>query len=179
MSIQSKIGTRGQIHILVLVALLGILVSVIVASPAKAQGNDGNPNDDFTFRNESFSGRCLDDSNAYGLRAYPCNGSAYQKWQSLITETNLDHWRYWIGAPAGLRNHLTNRCLDDSSLGLRTFGCNGTVFQRWVPFYWEQDGTMRLQNQATGQCLRAGSGGSVLTVKCDSYEVQWWYFSQS
>ncbi|MFD7995040.1 RICIN domain-containing protein [Streptomyces mexicanus] len=31
------------------------------------------------FRNQA-TGMCLDDSDAYGLRTFPCNGLPYQKW---------------------------------------------------------------------------------------------------
>jgi hypothetical protein len=56
----------------------------------------------------SATGRCLDDSTAYGndvLRGYTCLNNTYQEW--------------WLqGYVAGnyeLRNAATGRCLDDST----------------------------------------------------------------
>ncbi|GHH20143.1 RICIN domain-containing protein [Streptomyces rubradiris] len=70
------------------------------------------------------------------------------------------------------RNLATNKCLDDSSMGVRTFGCNNLDFQKWEVHVF-QDGTRRLRNIATGQCL--ASGGGRLTMRgCDtSQEVSW------
>ncbi|MEU3957607.1 RICIN domain-containing protein [Streptomyces achromogenes] len=70
------------------------------------------------------------------------------------------------------RNLATGRCLDDSSAGVRTFGCNQMDFQKWEVHVF-QDNTRRLRNIATGQCL--ASGGGRLTMRgCDSSrEVSW------
>jgi hypothetical protein len=68
------------------------------------------------------TGRCLDDSNAYGLRAYPCNGGVYQRLQFI---SNHD----------ALFMRATGRCVDDSfSYGLRSYPCNSSQYQVWLPF---------------------------------------------
>jgi hypothetical protein len=74
---------------------------------------------------------CLDDSYAYGLRAFSCHPgwspySIYQSW-------------YYVGAGEPnflLKNQATGRCVDDSfAYGLRAFPCNGLTFQQWR--YWD------------------------------------------
>ena len=34
----------------------------------------------FLLKNQA-TGRCIDDSFAYGLRAFPCNGLTFQQWR--------------------------------------------------------------------------------------------------
>jgi hypothetical protein len=75
---------------------------------------------------------CLDDSNTGpngkdNLRAFTCNGQAYQKW------TVVNYANGW----AQLENQATKRCLDYSlSSGLRTFSCEQKSFdggwQKWA-----------------------------------------------
>ncbi|MFI0404555.1 RICIN domain-containing protein [Actinomadura sp. 3N508] len=67
------------------------------------------------------SNMCLDDSNAYGLRAFPCNKMTYQSWW-------LHRWR---DGTTQIKNQATLRCLDQSSYGMRTYPCNATVYQSW------------------------------------------------
>ncbi|MFD0392680.1 ricin-type beta-trefoil lectin domain protein [Streptomyces nogalater] len=64
------------------------------------------------------------------------------------------------------RNVATNKCLDDSSAGVRTFDCNNLDFQKWEVHVF-QDGTRRLRNIATGQCLASG-GGRLTMGGCNS-----------
>ncbi|MDH6708874.1 hypothetical protein P3T27_005620 [Kitasatospora sp. MAA19] len=77
---------------------------------------------------------CLDDSNngdgTDNLRAFTCNGMAWQKWK--VTE--------YANGWAQLMNLATGRCLDYSNdgnhFGLRTYECNGpsfnSGFQQWA-----------------------------------------------
>ncbi|MEV5938615.1 RICIN domain-containing protein [Streptomyces sp. NPDC051994] len=69
------------------------------------------------------TGRCIDDSFAYGLRAFGCNGLNYQRWEI-----------YYNGnGTLTFRNENTGRCIDDSgAYGLRSFGCNGMNYQQFV-----------------------------------------------
>jgi Ricin-type beta-trefoil lectin domain-like len=46
----------------------------------------------------------------------------------------------------------TNKCLDDSSSGLRALRCNGLFYQQWV-VHVQGDGTWELRSVATGLCL--------------------------
>jgi ricin-type beta-trefoil lectin protein len=53
-----------------------------------------------TFRNRATN-QCLDDSNEYGLRTFPCNGLNYQKW-------NVHRWN---DGTLQIRNIHTGGCL--------------------------------------------------------------------
>jgi hypothetical protein len=56
------------------------------------------------------------------------------------------------------KNRATNLCLDDSwEVGLRTFPCNGGVWQRW-DVYVQTIGIVGLKSQATGKCLDLVNG---------------------
>ncbi|WP_322620854.1 RICIN domain-containing protein [Streptomyces acidicola] len=73
------------------------------------------------LKNTSY-GLCLDDSNAYGLRMFPCNATPFQSW----------YVRRWNDGTIELKNQATGRCLDDSAAyHLRTFPCNATPYQSW------------------------------------------------
>jgi hypothetical protein len=95
-----------------------------------------------TLQNQN-TGRCVDDSYAYGLRAFGCNGMSYQKF-----------WFY--GQSDGsyvLQNQNTGRCVDDSfDYGLRAFGCNGMNYQKWRITY-RSDGSWSLVNENTGRSM--------------------------
>lgn len=68
------------------------------------------------------SGRCLDDSAAYGLRVFPCNASKYQSW--------IPH--RWNDGTVQLRNQATNWCLDHNYHDYtRMHPCNDTQYQSW------------------------------------------------
>ncbi|WEP00501.1 hypothetical protein A6P39_004305 [Streptomyces sp. FXJ1.172] len=75
---------------------------------------------------------CLDDSDAYGLRSYPCNTpsieNGYQKWKVIN----------WSSGYAQLQNQATGRCLDWSpGAGLRTFPCYADSFTGgWQEWKW-------------------------------------------
>jgi hypothetical protein len=77
--------------------------------------------------------RCLDDSYRHGLRAFmPCwpgssRLSRYQSWYRDYVVHN-GFWGFTY------RNQATRRCLDDSNeYGLRTYPCNGLIFQNFQP----------------------------------------------
>ncbi|WP_420168598.1 RICIN domain-containing protein [Streptomyces violaceoruber] len=68
------------------------------------------------------TGRCIDDSGAFGLREHPCNGLNYQRWEL---------WRNGNGTIT-FKNENTGRCIDDSgAFGLREHPCNGLNYQQW------------------------------------------------
>lgn len=71
-----------------------------------------------------------------------------------------------------LRSRATGACLDDSSFGLRGFGCNGLDFQRWNVIF-TGDAYYRIQNMATGRCLDDSSYG-FRTVDCNGGQWQLW-----
>lgn len=71
-----------------------------------------------------------------------------------------------------LQSRATGACLDDSSFGLRGFGCNGLDFQRWNIMF-TGDVYYRIQNMATGRCLDDSSNG-FRTVDCNGGQWQLW-----
>lgn len=106
-----------------------------------------------------FTGRCVDDSEAYGLRAIGCNGLNFQRWDRRPSYFPNYH----------LANMNTGRCLDDSSYGLRTFGCNGYGYQRWL--IRDMGDGIELQNAQTGKCLDDSSYG-LRTFVCNETQFQ-------
>ena len=52
------------------------------------------------------------------------------------------------------KNQGTNRCIDDTNQGFRTWDCNGTPAQNWIVHTW-RDGTVQLKNANTNRCTRA------------------------
>lgn len=72
------------------------------------------------------TGRCVDDSSAYGLRAFPCNGMTYQFFASQLMASDVNMQKRTF------QNVNTGACMDYSSpYGLRGFPCNGTQYQNW------------------------------------------------
>jgi hypothetical protein len=71
------------------------------------------------------------------------------------------------------RNQATNRCMDDSSAGFRTWTCFQNSNQTWTAHLWN-DGTWRFQNHATGRCIQATGSTTLRTWTCDSSEQQSW-----
>lgn len=100
-------------------AVLGILAAMMVLVPA---AGTAHAEENHALQNYA-TGRCIDDSAAFGLRTFPCNGMTYQKW-------NL----HWIrGLEYTLQNVATGRCIDWSeNRGLRAFPCNGLDYQEWL-----------------------------------------------
>ncbi|MGP2441194.1 RICIN domain-containing protein [Streptomyces sp. JW3] len=108
----------------------------------------------YQLRNAN-TGRCIDDSFAYGLRAYPCNGLDFQKW-------NLNGGLEW-------RNVNTGRCIDDSiAYGLRAVPCNGLNFQQW----WYDNGAQR--NVNTGRCIDDSAAYGLRAYSCNGLNYQQW-----
>ncbi len=146
-----------------LVAALAVLFGIgVPAAPAAAQNA---PYD--VLENQALRTMCIDDSIAYGLRLFSCNGMDYQKWYIDASWPNPY-------TPTFFQNVATERCLDDSVYGLRAFPCNGGVWQVWSPHRWN-DGTWQFQNQATGRCLTTDHNGFLTTNTCSSSEWESWY----
>ncbi|KQX46290.1 MULTISPECIES: RICIN domain-containing protein [unclassified Streptomyces] len=71
-------------------------------------------------------------------------------------------------------NMATGSCLDDSQqFGLRGYGCNGGVYQKWNVHVWG-DGTRQLRNLATNECLY-DDGYTLATRACNSSREQSWF----
>ncbi|MFF4873707.1 RICIN domain-containing protein [Streptomyces sp. SID5770] len=78
------------------------------------------------------------------------------------------------GAIQTFGNMATGSCLDDSrQYGLRGYGCNGGVHQKWDVRVWN-DGTRQLRNLATDKCLY-DDGVTLATRACDSSREQSWF----
>jgi hypothetical protein len=71
------------------------------------------------------------------------------------------------------KNQATNRCIDDTSQGFRTFDCNGTPAQNWIVHKWN-DGTVQLKNANTNRCMYDSDQG-FKTLPCDSSTNQSWH----
>ncbi|WP_329274544.1 RICIN domain-containing protein [Streptomyces sp. NBC_00691] len=75
-------------------------------------------------------------------------------------------------------NMATGSCLDDSQqFGLRGYGCNGGVYQKWNVHVWG-DGTRQLRNLATNECL-FDDGFTLDTRACNSSREQSWFAHKS
>ncbi|WP_186762724.1 RICIN domain-containing protein [Lentzea tibetensis] len=75
------------------------------------------------------------------------------------------------------QNVYTGACVDDSSYGLRGYGCNGKVFQDWTVHVWN-DGTRQFRSRATGECLY-DDGYTLDTRPCNSSREQSWYVDKN
>lgn len=71
------------------------------------------------------------------------------------------------------KNQATNRCIDDTDRGFRTWDCNGTNAQNWIVHKWN-DGTVQLKNVNTNRCMYDSDQG-FKTLSCDSSPNQSWY----
>lgn len=72
------------------------------------------------------------------------------------------------------RNQNTNRCIDDTDSGFRTWPCNGTDPQKWIVHQF-QDGTVRFQNVYTRRCIYDANDGFRTVTNCDSSTNESWY----
>ncbi|SHG81355.1 RICIN domain-containing protein [Streptoalloteichus hindustanus] len=116
-----------------------------------------------TFRNQE-TGRCIDDSNAHGLRAFGCNNLDFQRFQVTV----------WKDKTREFKNLNTNRCIDDSAAhGLRAFGCNKSRFQSWWVTRWK-DGTLEFRNQETGRCIDDSHPHGLRAFGCNKSRFQSW-----
>ncbi|MFD9003758.1 RICIN domain-containing protein [Streptomyces sp. NPDC059582] len=117
----------------------------------------------------TVTGRCLDDSVAYGLRTFPCNGLAFQK------------FTFWRG-PYGtylLQNQATKRCLYDGlTSGIQARTCTGSSNQHWYLITWARGGPYGFSNRYTRRCIDTTSfaGVSILqTLSCSTVNRQKFY----
>lgn len=126
-----------------LVLSSAVILCTALASSAAADTSSGNGAQDAvqTFAN-NYTGSCLDDSDAFGLRTIPCNGTSFQKWNVHV----------WNDATRELKNLATGRCLDDNGIDLRTVACNSMTYQSWF-VEGRGWGKIALRNQFTNKCL--------------------------
>ncbi|MFD3907063.1 RICIN domain-containing protein [Streptomyces californicus] len=110
------------------------------------------------------TGRCIDDSGAFGLREHPCNGLNYQDWKVIPQSGN------WV-----LKNDNTGRCIDDSgAFGLREHPCNNLNYQRWE--LWRNgNGTITFKNENTGRCIDDSGAFGLREHPCNGLNYQQWY----
>ncbi|MFC9973172.1 ricin-type beta-trefoil lectin domain protein [Spirillospora sp. NPDC127200] len=134
------------------------------ASTTSAPGKYQAANRVLTLQNR-FTQACLDNSHAYGLRGFPCNGLDFQRW-NIILRSNIG---------STVTNIATNRCLDDSNeYGLRAITCNGHPgHQEWIVI--DNGGYLELRNRQTYRCLDDSPLG-VRTHSCNSQDYQRWKF---
>ncbi len=150
-------GVRGAVVLAVGIASLAAMGSA-TAAPVSDSRSSGSPDAaqvraGYTLRNAN-TGRCIDDSYAYGLRAFPCNGLTYQQ---------------WYGSNGAWKNVNTGRCIDDSTAyGLRAFPCNGLNYQRW----WGTNGHWR--NENTGRCIDDSYAYGLRAFGCNGLDYQRW-----
>ena len=109
--------------------------------------------------------RCLDDSFAYGLRAFGCNGLDFQKW--AVYEPAGQNSPIWF-----LKNLATGRCVDDSAAyGLRAFPCNNMNFQQWgTPWF----SPSQMLNMNTKLCLDDSLDYGLRAFPCNNLDYQSW-----
>ncbi|MGI5167176.1 RICIN domain-containing protein [Spirillospora sp. CA-253888] len=111
-----------------------------------------------------FTQACLDDSRAYGLRGFPCNGLDFQRWNTVERQ-----WGMWT-----VENVATGHCLDDSNeYGLRAITCNGYPHQMWT--LQDRGGYLELWNRQTRRCLDDSPVG-VRSFSCNGQDYQRWNF---
>jgi hypothetical protein len=130
-------------------------LAISSAGVGTARASDTPPT---IFQNRATGG-CLDDSFAYGVRAFSCNGSTYQQWVQVDAG-------YMGFSNRFLRNVATGRCLDDSEFGLRTLNCYYNDYQAWIP-------NTDIRNRHTGNCLDDSSYG-LRMWPCNGLNYQRW-----
>jgi hypothetical protein len=130
-----------------------VTFTLVSAGPAAAE----------TIGKQDYAtGRCLDDSYAYGLRSFPCNGLIYQ-------EFNLTQAREPYDATIFV-NAATQRCMDDSyAFGLRSIPCNGSLYQEFVSVLYGA-----LRNVETGRCVDDSFGAGLRAIPCNQSFYQDW-----
>jgi hypothetical protein len=168
------VAGRGSRIVLIMAMMLAALISV-TASPASAataasaasSGVVSTPRGTQVVTPDSttvvklindYTGKCVDDSNDYGLRAIACKqGDGNQKWLLKVSATNPD-------LPQVLQDQSTGLCLDDSfSNGLRAIKCNGDDNQGWDVLY---DATFALQGDYTGYCMDDSAKYGLRAIGC-------------
>lgn len=107
------------------------------------------------------TGACLDDSS-YGLRAFPCNNTKFQRWN--VAQQDFAQFE--------IQSLSTGRCLDDSqAYGLRTVDCNKMSYQMWN--ITSKSGGLEIMNRATNRCLD-DSGLGLRAIGCNNGTYQKW-----
>ncbi|WP_318212207.1 MULTISPECIES: RICIN domain-containing protein [unclassified Streptomyces] len=140
------------------VAATAVTAALTVATPAQARADifhfDGQNNE---------TRRCMDDSWAEGLRAFPCNGMDFQQFR--FSDGTYYH---------ELRNKETGRCVDDSwAEGLRAFPCNGMNFQQWS--VTNGSGGTTFKNRETGRCIDDSWAEGLRAFPCNGMNFQKWW----
>jgi hypothetical protein len=114
--------------------------------------------------------RCIDDSPAYGLRAFTCNNSYYQ--QFFVTPHGGDAYRNFYV----LQNVQTGSCMTDDGgappHGLHGDYCDNFPHQQFIITTYDNN-VWVLQNVNTGSCV----DDSYLGLRgyfCNSYDFQQW-----
>lgn len=145
-------------------AVLAMSFCVAVASPAWAEPypqTSATAANILTFENTG-TGRCLDDSWDYNLRAYYCNNGDWQEWEQIIQGSGF----WWV-----LRNVHTGRCADDSfSYGLRAYPCNYSWYQKWHYRPWRPE----LRNSRTDECMDDYGSVNLRSLTCNGSVWQEW-----
>jgi archaellin len=131
-------------------------LAISSAGVGTARASDTPPT---IFKNVATGG-CVDDSFAYGIRAFSCNGTTYQQWVQVDASGNFGFNNRF------LRNVATGRCLDDSAAGLRTLNCNYLDYQDWIP-------NSDIRNRRTGNCLDDSAIG-LRMIPCNGLNYQKW-----
>jgi hypothetical protein len=163
----------------ILVPLLAVLVTLVpigavTASPAVAavrvpRSAAADPFGPYVIMQNEATNRCLDDSFAFGLRAFPCNRLSYQRWDVAVAVS------FTRGLSLTLRNQNTRRCLDDSSaFGLRTFPCNFSEYQHFYPLIISLDGGTELINGMTRRCVDDSFAFGLRSYPCNLLSFQTW-----
>jgi len=102
------------------------LAAVIVATSLTIAGGPASA-DSIQFFKVDKTGFCLDDSQQFGIRTFPCNGSNYQNWNVHV----------WGDNTRQLRNIATNRCIGASRNAAGNpqpiYGpCDSSVRMSWI-----------------------------------------------
>jgi hypothetical protein len=125
----------------------------------------GASTDQLSLRNVA-TGRCMDDSLAYGLRANNCNNLDYQRF--FITSN--DGGGTWV-----LQNVHTGSCLDDSAAyGLRGYYCNNLDYQQFFLTTHDNGYSWVLQNVHTGSCVDDSFAYGLRGYYCNNLNYQRW-----
>lgn len=133
---------------LVVLVTLAILGSSLLTLPASAKSTaPAAANAILTYRHP-HTGYCLDGSVSQGVTLRPCNGSNYQKWETVgVARKNVQN---------------PSKCLDAStSQGVSIKDCNGGLYQRWGTS--DNVDVIHLQS---GYCLDASISQGVKIKPC-------------
>jgi len=139
---QSRTGKA--LRLLVVAILAAASATFVAAAPASADTQQ-------TFRNR-YTGMCLDDSNEFSLRQFPCNNSSYQRFNVHVFGDGTRQ----------LRNIVTQRCFgsrrNGNAVELIVGACTATPSMSWI--LGRPPNGIRLFSQVTGNHCLADAGGS-------------------